>query len=295
MRSSTKEAIGRARPPGAPGQPQRKNLPQDRRLWLGPEDEIFFIAVCCTPRGNNQLCRRKHCRRDFRFSRILKLKRTLVRAPYFWQAGPRKRDASREGAALHGGAPGGRALLLLLALAILGLASCRTDMNNQPRTKPLSQSDFFSNDTSARPLPPHVVPYRDARQDVAFYTGMDNGVYITRLPMKLTPELLARGRERFDAICAECHDRTGSGNGMVVQRGFPQPPSYHAPRLRDAPIGHFYDVITNGYGVMYSYATRVEPEDRWAIAAYIRALQLSHHATVSDVPPDERATMEASK
>jgi mono/diheme cytochrome c family protein len=113
--------------------------------------------------------------------------------------------------------------------------------------------------------------------------------------MKLTPELLARGRERFDVMCAECHDRTGSGNGMVVQRGFPQPPSYHVPRLRNAPIGHFYDVITNGYGVMYSYATRVEPEDRWAIAAYIRALQLSHHSTLSDVPPDERGTLGAAR
>ena len=113
--------------------------------------------------------------------------------------------------------------------------------------------------------------------------------------MKLTPELLARGRERFDAVCSECHDRTGSGNGMVVQRGFPQPPSFHVDRLRNAPIGHFYDVITNGYGVMYSYATRVEPEDRWAIAAYIRALQLSHHANVSDIDPAERTKLEATR
>ena len=188
-----------------------------------------------------------------------------------------------------------RSASLCPLVLIFLLASCRTDMNNQPRTKPLKQSDFFSDGTSARPLPPHVVAYGDARQDVAFYTGMVNGFYITQLPMKLTPELLARGRERFDAICAECHDRTGSGNGMVVQRGFPQPPSYHLPRLRNAPIGHFYDVITNGYGVMYSYATRVEPEDRWAIAAYIRALQLSHHATLSDVPADERATLEAAR
>jgi mono/diheme cytochrome c family protein len=111
----------------------------------------------------------------------------------------------------------------------------------------------------------------------------------------LTPALLARGRERFDTICAVCHDRTGSGNGMVVQRGFPQPPSFHVDRLRNAPIGHFYDVITNGYGVMYPYADRVEPEDRWAIAAYIRALQLSHNAKLPDIDPRDRAILEASQ
>ena len=174
-------------------------------------------------------------------------------------------------------------------------AACRPDMANQPRAKPLSQSDFFSDGTSARQPPPDTVPRGKAREDSAFYTGLTNGVYVTQLPMKLTPELLNRGRERFEATCAECHDRIGSGNGMVVQRGFPQPPSFHVDRLRNAPIGHFYDVITNGYGVMYSYATRVEPEDRWAIAAYIRALQLSHDAKPSDVDPAERAKLETVK
>jgi mono/diheme cytochrome c family protein len=168
-------------------------------------------------------------------------------------------------------------------------------MTNQPKAKPLSQSDFFSDGANARPLPAHTVAHGEARQEVAFHTGLTNGVYITQLPMSLTPELLARGRERFDAICAVCHDRTGSGNGMVVQRGFPQPPSFHVDRLRNAPIGHFFDVITNGYGVMYSFATRVEPEDRWAIAAYIRALQLSHNVKLPDVDPDERMRLEGGK
>jgi len=193
----------------------------------------------------------------------------------------------------RGGAPGGRALPFVIAA--LFFAACRPDMMNQPKAKALSESDFFSNGANARQPPAHTVPRGDAREDIAFYTGQTNGIYVTQLPVKLTRDVMSRGRERFEAICAECHDRTGSGNGMVVQRGFPQPPSFHVDRLRNAPIGHFFDVITNGYGVMYSYATRVEPEDRWAIAAYIRALQLSHNAKPSDVDPGERAKLEAKK
>jgi mono/diheme cytochrome c family protein len=185
----------------------------------------------------------------------------------------------------------GPALLPLLAIAVL-LGACRPDMANQPKAKPLSASDFFSDQASARPVPPHTIPRDGARENVAFYTGLTNGTYVTRLPVKLTPELLARGRERFEVMCAECHDRTGSGSGMIVQRGFPQPPSYNIPRLRNAPIGHFFDVITNGYGVMYSYASRVDPEDRWAIAAYIRALQLSHNTKASELTPDEQQKLE---
>lgn len=184
------------------------------------------------------------------------------------------------------GVPGGLAVSLMLAATLF--AGCRPDMMNQPKAKPLSQSDFFSNQANARPIPPHTVERGGAQENAAFYTGLTNGVYVTQLPVKLTPELLRRGRERFDAMCSECHDRTGSGNGMVVQRGFAQPPSYHVPRLRNAPIGHFFDVITNGYGVMYSYATRVEPEDRWAIAAYIRALQLSHNVNAFELSPAEQ-------
>jgi mono/diheme cytochrome c family protein len=173
-------------------------------------------------------------------------------------------------------------------------SACRPDMSNQPKAKPLSRSDFFPNGTNARQPPLHAVGWKNGRQNDGFFTGLTNGTYVTRLPVKVTPELLNRGRERFEAMCAECHDRTGSGNGMVVQRGFPQPPSFHVNRLRNAPIGHFYDVITNGYGVMYSYAARVEPEDRWAIAAYIRALQLSHNAKASDLTPAERTKLETA-
>jgi len=190
-----------------------------------------------------------------------------------------------------GVAHGSRALSLFFAIGLL-FAACRPDMQNQPKAKPLSESDFFSNQANARPIPPHTVERGGARENAAIYTGLTNGTYITQLPVALTPELLARGRERYDAMCAECHDCTGSGNGMVVQRGFPQPPSFHVARLHNAPIGHFFDVITNGYGVMYSYATQVEPEDRWAIAAYIRALQLSHNIKASELTPAEQQKLE---
>ena len=179
----------------------------------------------------------------------------------------------------------------LLCTAIC--VACRNDMYNQPKKKPLAESEFFKDGTSARPIPANTVAREDAREDVAFSTGLVNGVYVTQLPITLTPQLLARGRERFDIHCAVCHRATGDGDGMIVERGFPRPPSFHLNRLRNAPIGYFYDVITNGYGVMYAYASRIEPADRWAIGAYIRALQLSHNAQSGDVPPDEAAKLAA--
>ncbi|HWB60878.1 MAG TPA: cytochrome c [Chthoniobacteraceae bacterium] len=181
----------------------------------------------------------------------------------------------------------------IIALA-LALAACRRDMFNQPRYKTYAQDSFFADDASARPLPPHTVARGDAETDTAYYQGKtDDGKLLEALPMPVTREMLERGRERFDIYCSVCHGRTGDGNGVIVQRGFPAPPSYHIDRLRNAPAGHFYDVITNGYGVMYSYAARVTPEDRWAIVAYIRALQLSHNATLNDVPPGEKTRLQS--
>ena len=144
---------------------------------------------------------------------------------------------------------------------------------------------------NARPLPPNTIAQGGSRDETAFFTGLTHGNYVTQLPMKLTSELMTRGRERYDVYCAVCHGATGAGNGMIVQRGYPPPPSYHIDRLRQAPIGHFYDVITSGYGVMYSYAARVTPGDRWAIAAYIRALQLSRNAKPTDLAPNEPLTL----
>jgi mono/diheme cytochrome c family protein len=115
---------------------------------------------------------------------------------------------------------------------------------------------------------------------------------VAALPMRLTKELLARGRERFNIYCSPCHDRTGNGRGMVVRRGYQPPPSYHIERLREAPVGHFFDVMTNGLGAMPDYASQIDVADRWAIAAYIKALQLSQHAPVADVPADKREALD---
>lgn len=173
------------------------------------------------------------------------------------------------------------------------LAGCRRDMFEQPSEKPLEKSDFFrDNQMASRPLVPHTVARGHLDDDEAFYTGKVGTNLVTDFPMPVTHQVLQRGRERFEIYCAPCHGRTGDGNGMVPQRGFPAPPSYHIDRLRQAPVGHFVDVITHGYGVMYPYAARVEPADRWAIAAYIRVLQLSHDARISDVPDSERAALE---
>lgn len=168
-------------------------------------------------------------------------------------------------------------------------------MGDQPRYQPLQKSTFFGDERSARPLEPGTVAQGQLRADERFYTGKSEGQPIADLPIPLTRELLRHGQERFDIFCSPCHDRTGSGNGMVVQRGYRRPPSYHTDRLRQAPIGHFFDVITNGFGVMQDYAAQIPPTDRWAIAAYIRALQLSQNATLADVPPEPRRQLEGKK
>jgi cytochrome c553 len=185
-----------------------------------------------------------------------------------------------------------RASSFALCLSVLSFAACRRDMYDQPKAKTLSENTFFTDGASARQIPPHTVARGDMREGSAFFTGLTNGVLVTQMPMQLTPEVLSRGRHSYDIYCAVCHGRTGAGNGEIVQRGFPVPPSYHIDRLRNAPIGYFYHVITNGYGVMYSYANRIEPADRWAIAAYMRALQLSHNAKVDDVSEAERRALQ---
>ncbi len=171
---------------------------------------------------------------------------------------------------------------ILVLLLCLVTTSCRRGMVDQQHLKPLAEENFFSDSRASRVPPAHTVARGELRDDQQFYTGKIGNELAATFPMPVTRQSLARGRERFDIYCAVCHAPTGEGNGMIVQRGFPQPPSFHEQRLRDAPVGHFVDVITNGYGVMYSYASRVSPEDRWAIAAYIRALQLSQHATATD-------------
>jgi mono/diheme cytochrome c family protein len=179
------------------------------------------------------------------------------------------------------------------ALATLSLAGCRSDMHVQPRYNPLDQSEFFEDGRSARPAVPGTVARGELRIDEHLYTGKVNGVPVDSFPFPVTQKVLDRGRERYNIYCTPCHGYTGEGNGMIVQRGFPQPPSYHIDRLRQAPVGYLYGVITHGYGAMYSYAARISPEDRWAVVAYVRALQMSQHATINDVPEPERAKLNA--
>jgi len=171
------------------------------------------------------------------------------------------------------------------------ITACRQDMHDQPRYEPLERSAFFEDGRASRPLVEGTVARGQLRLDDHFYTGKVNGELVTTLPFAASKEVLERGQQRYNIFCSPCHDRVGSGTGMIVQRGFRQPPSFHIDRLRQAPVGHFFDVMTNGFGTMYSYADRVSPKDRWAIAAYIRALQLSQNATLDDVPTAERSKL----
>ncbi len=180
---------------------------------------------------------------------------------------------------------------ILAAVALLAgmwICACRTDMHVQPRYSPMDPSPFFDDGRSARPLVEGTIPRGHLRLDDQLYTGKVNGKDAETFPFPITQDVLERGRERFNIFCTPCHDRTGNGNGMIVQRGFRHPPSYHIDRLRTAPVGHFFDVITNGFGGMYSFASRIPPKDRWAIIAYIRALQLSEGAKLSDLPAGEQ-------
>lgn len=199
---------------------------------------------------------------------------------------------------------------LLVPGLVLGCLGCRQDMHDQPKYRPLRPSPLFSDRRSARPLPPGTIPQGGLQEDVEYYTGKiaprpgamrqvsaagaedPYADFVKEFPIPITREVLERGRERFNFFCTPCHGYTGAGNGMIVQRGLSKPPSFHDPRLQQAPVGHYFDVITNGFGAMYSYAQRIPVRDRWAIIAYIRALQLSQSATVADVPPNVRARLE---
>ena len=180
---------------------------------------------------------------------------------------------------------------VVIALACFA-AACRQDMHDAPRYDPLEASAFFTNGSAARTLVANTVPRGFLREDELLYTGKLNGQPSTEFPMPVTRAVLDRGEERFNVYCAPCHGRTGEGNGMIVQRGFRQPPSYHDERLRNAPVGYFFDVMTNGFGAMQDYSSQVTVPDRWAIAAYIRVLQLSRSATVNDVPADRRGDLD---
>ena len=171
-----------------------------------------------------------------------------------------------------------------LLLAVLLLCGCRKAMVEDGRIKPLEESHYFQNGMTALPPVEGTVARGQLETDSAFFQGEINGRLVTGFPMPVTLDRMKRGRERFDIYCSACHGRAGDGNGMIPKRGFPAPPTFHQKRLRDAPPGYLFGVITKGYGVMYSYADRVTPDDRWAISSYIRALQRSQNATWNDVP-----------
>jgi mono/diheme cytochrome c family protein len=183
---------------------------------------------------------------------------------------------------------------VLLIVAVCGvLAGCRQDMHDGPRYEPLEGSAFFGDGRSSRTLVANTIARGMLREDEHLYRGTIDGQLTDMFPMPVSAELMARGRERFNVFCSPCHGRTGQGNGMVVQRGFRAPPSFHDERLRSAPVGYYVNVETFGFGAMSDYAAQVPVADRWAIAAYIRALQFSQRATVDDVPAERRGQLDA--
>src|ERR1700761_6195872 len=168
--------------------------------------------------------------------------------------------------------------------AMLVLAGCRQDMQDEPKFFPQRGTTFYADGRSARPQVANTVARSQGDEDSYFYPGLINGKEGDGLPIDLTADTMARGQERFNVYCTPCHSRVGNGDGMIVQRGYRPAGDFHTDRLRSAPLGHFFNVITNGYGAMPDYAAQIAPQDRWAIAAYIRALQLSQNARQADVP-----------
>lgn len=184
------------------------------------------------------------------------------------------------------------ALVLAVALAT---AACRQDMHDQVKYEPLEESPLFDNGMSSRPLVDGTVAREMPQEVTDFHTGRTaTDEFVTELPVELDRELLERGRNRFEVFCSPCHGQTGDGLGMIVRRGFKQPASFHDPRLREAPVGYFFDVMSNGFGQMSSYASQIPVEDRWAIAAYIPALQLSQNIPAASLSAEEQQRLEAS-
>ena len=188
-----------------------------------------------------------------------------------------------------------------LVLALFMIIGCegttdierlRQEMYNQSRFEPLEKNTFFADQRSSRPWIKGTVARGHLRIDAHLYTGIVDGNPAETFPFPITRDVILRGRERYNIYCSPCHGQEGDGRGMVVRRGMKQPPSYHIERLQNETPGYFFDVMTNGFGAMYSYASRIKPRDRWAIIAYIQALQLSQNATLDDVPVDVRQRLE---
>ena len=177
---------------------------------------------------------------------------------------------------------------------LLAALGCRQDMHDQPKFKPLAQNDFYADQRAARPAVAGTIARGQLRDDSPLYTGKADGKFVELLPVPLTAALLDRGRERFTIYCTPCHGQTGRGDGMVVRRGYRRPVSFHTDRLRGERVGYYYDVMTNGFGAMPDYATQISVKDRWAIAAYVRALQLSQFMNAAELDPEARKQIGAA-
>jgi mono/diheme cytochrome c family protein len=185
--------------------------------------------------------------------------------------------------------------ILLTALVALVAAGCHRDMYDQGPHRPLRASAAFDDGQSARPLVAGTIARGQLQLDQAYFVGVVGGKEVDKFPRPLTVAMLQRGQQRYDIYCSVCHSRQGDGLGMIVRRGFRQPPTFHQDRLRGAPVGHLFDVITRGFGAMPAYAKQVPTDDRWAIVAYIRALQLSQNTPLDSLDPSERARLPAVK
>lgn len=187
-----------------------------------------------------------------------------------------------------------KGLTFMLLVAASALAGCRQDMHDTPRYEAFEASPFFPDGRASRSAPAGTVARGWLKADDALYTGKVNGQFVAEFPFPIGREEMARGQARFNIYCTPCHGRLGDGQGMVVQRGLRQAASYHQDRLREENVGYLYDVVTNGFGAMQGYAEQVPVRDRWLIVAYVRALQLSQHASVADVPADRRGELDAA-
>lgn len=181
-------------------------------------------------------------------------------------------------------------LVNLVALSVF--SGCQQEMAYQPSYAPLEENPFFQDGAASRKLIAGTVSRGNLKADDALHTGKVNGEFVSEFPISITEEVIRRGQNRFQIYCSPCHSQLGDGNGMIVQRGVKRPPSFHEERLTTAPVGHFYDVITNGFGQMYSY-DHIPVTDRWAIVSYVRTLQIAHQGTIDDVPQELKAQMEA--
>ena len=190
---------------------------------------------------------------------------------------------------------GASACATVWLLLLLFCAGCRHDMFDQPKYRPLAVSTFFPDGRSARPVPAKLLLTTGPTKGEAIEQGTNNGVFVATIPVPLDRPLIERGRDRFDIYCSPCHGLVGDGQGMIAKRGFKQPADLHSDRIRQAPPGYLYEVIANGYGAMPDYGDELSIRDRWAVVAYIRALELSRHATLQDVPADRQTALEKTK